>query len=759
MSDGGAQAYIFGPFHDSSGNLLTSVKIYHYAAGTTNNKAAWSDEDKATPLASPWVPSSANGAFLAYFDGDYKIRVDDSNDVTLYTWDNFKITSDTATMWEGNFGLTYPAASASNRWHMFAKVDGSNNFRELGFNEGSAFRTILKRNTASGINVKDPPYNAVGDGVTDDTTAIQNALNDSYTTKVPVYFPQGTYLVNTLTYHGQSMYGDPGAVPFQDAPSVIQGTAGNDVFQFPECNATAKDYLDGTVVKNLKIIVDDSTDASGSFSRNGVGNAGFALQNSDGDDTAYSYGSIQLNGGGFYNVIIRSSSGSISPSNKCCGIYAQANCYNFVFQQVYITRLSYGYWEDKPASNEALVEYAPDANQFINVLIGQCTDPFQSYNSVHSVINGLQIYASTSGQKSIKILQYTSKSRAITALWTVNNLYTEENDATTGTLIQIQGRMHSFIGSTLKQSYGDAVIDWDADSCTVISCQINGATSTSAILQIDGSRNKFLQISTKSTTNDWIDNNGNGNHVEVVSFDSLPEVLSKPVVQTISRVLPAQNRTIDFILNNASLPFYNVDDLWLWPSGISWTGQTPTITKDATLESGEYVTLLSPGGGFFSITENETMVIGGRIPASRVRIYIKAQMASSGTNQSWSVTVNAVSKGAKVLAFTTSYSVQSFDADFTGTTAGHTVQIAGSNPTANQAVNIAWVAIVPFANRTLTEGLELYELSTDPSDPPEGHSVIWQSNGTGAGDDGDIMIKITAGGSTKTGTLIDFSAI
>jgi hypothetical protein len=32
------------------------------------------------------------------------------------------------------------------------------------------------------------------------------------------------------------------------------------------------------------------------------------------------------------------------------------------------------------------------------------------------------------------------------------------------------------------------------------------------------------------------------------------------------------------------------------------------------------------------------------------------------------------------------------------------------------------------------------------------------SNGHGTGDDGDIMIKITSGGVTKTVTLVDFSA-
>lgn len=54
--------------------------------------------------------------------------------------------------------------------------------------------------------------------------------------------------------------------------------------------------------------------------------------------------------------------------------------------------------------------------------------------------------------------------------------------------------------------------------------------------------------------------------------------------------------------------------------------------------------------------------------------------------------------------------------------------------------------------------LNIRELDADPSDPPEGTFTLWMSNGTGAGDDGDIMAKITAGGVTKTATLIDYSA-
>lgn len=62
-------------------------------------------------------------------------------------------------------------------------------------------------------------------------------------------------------------------------------------------------------------------------------------------------------------------------------------------------------------------------------------------------------------------------------------------------------------------------------------------------------------------------------------------------------------------------------------------------------------------------------------------------------------------------------------------------------------------------NGNLDVGAEIFmdERSTDPTEPTEGQCVIWMSDGTGKGDDGDIMIASKAGGTTNYGTLFDHS--
>jgi len=64
--------------------------------------------------------------------------------------------------------------------------------------------TVQAANTALVVNVKNAPYNAKGDGVTDDTAAIQAALNTVAGTGGQVTVPAGTYMINPVAKYGNS---------------------------------------------------------------------------------------------------------------------------------------------------------------------------------------------------------------------------------------------------------------------------------------------------------------------------------------------------------------------------------------------------------------------------------------------------------------------------------------------------------------------------------------------------------------------------
>jgi len=143
MSDGGAQHITFGPFFDSSGTILPNIKVYHYDAGTTSNADMWSDEDKSTTVAQPFIGDTGGIARL-FGDKIYKIVIHDENDNLLHTWDNIQISRDV----EGNLrnGTSFPGVNANNTWQLAVKRDGSGNFSQLGISDGTSFVILIEKN-------------------------------------------------------------------------------------------------------------------------------------------------------------------------------------------------------------------------------------------------------------------------------------------------------------------------------------------------------------------------------------------------------------------------------------------------------------------------------------------------------------------------------------------------------------------------------------------------------------------------------------
>ena len=216
--DGGAQfKYLF------LGSSFPGFTIDFYSAGTLTGKNVWVDENKSSAVQQ--VSADSNGMTFWYADGDYRMRIKDADGTLMWDWDKVKITSDTATMWEGNYGLSYPLASATNIWQLFARHDASNKFLELGINNGTGFVPITDTVNARRFGT--------------DGTAIQDAINSLTRGLVIIpYLADGWTITSAIT--GKSgVY-----VKGQGLPTLKQDAA--DIYLFDLSNVI------DTGIKGLK---------------------------------------------------------------------------------------------------------------------------------------------------------------------------------------------------------------------------------------------------------------------------------------------------------------------------------------------------------------------------------------------------------------------------------------------------------------------------------------------------------------------------
>jgi len=80
---------------------------------------------------------------------------------------------------------------------------------------------------------------------------------------------------------------------------------------------------------------------------------------------------------------------------------------------------------------------------------------------------------------------------------------------------------------------------------------------------------------------------------------------------------------------------------------------------------------------------------------------------------------------------------------------------AGNDLTIDGITSVTGTATMDFLDR----GRHTLDQAAEPGDPADNDAVLWVSNGTGAGDAGDLMCKITEGGGTTTFTMADYSAL
>ena len=296
-------------FFTNTGAVLTGGKIYTYLAGTTTPATTFTSSNGLTPWTNPIVLDAAGrvsgSGEIWLTDGiNYKFVLKDSNDVLIATYDNITgINSNsvaytnqqqiiTATAGQTVFNLSISYQPGTNSLSVF--VDGVNQYGPgaqyaytetdsdtvtfvSGLHVGAEVKfTTTQQQGAGAVDASQVSYTpagaaavttnvqaklrqtvsamdfgAVGDGATDDTAALQAAINSFSGTGGTVYLPKGTYkTTSALTI-----------------PSYVQIIgAGRRV-------STIKKYFDGSIVSSCGgyVLLQDLTLDGNSSSYTGKG--------------------------------------------------------------------------------------------------------------------------------------------------------------------------------------------------------------------------------------------------------------------------------------------------------------------------------------------------------------------------------------------------------------------------------------------------------------------------------------------------------
>lgn len=195
---GGAAAQFF----TNNGVILSGGKLYTYLAGTTTPAATYTESSGAVFHANPIILDASGripgGEVWLTSAQAYKFVLKDANEVLIGTWDD--IVAPISSITANDVGYTPGVDSlltATNVQDALNQLsDSDSGAAYVGFTQlGTApieLTALAKMRQI--INVKD--FGAVGDGVADDTTALQNAFNSAYDNNKNLILDGGTYLIS-----------------------------------------------------------------------------------------------------------------------------------------------------------------------------------------------------------------------------------------------------------------------------------------------------------------------------------------------------------------------------------------------------------------------------------------------------------------------------------------------------------------------------------------------------------------------------------
>jgi hypothetical protein len=189
-------------FFDDNGVPLVGGLLYTYAAGTTTAAPTFTSITGLSANPNPIVLDAGGRVPEEVWltaNTSYKFVLEDANNVLIGSWDNIP-------------GITNADALAANLANQsnIALGDALIGFKQtysLGIMPGAVGKT-LNNKMQDLVSVKD--FGAVGDGIADDTAAIQAGINLACQYGGNVYLPAGTYKISAaLVFSMNSSLVDP----------------------------------------------------------------------------------------------------------------------------------------------------------------------------------------------------------------------------------------------------------------------------------------------------------------------------------------------------------------------------------------------------------------------------------------------------------------------------------------------------------------------------------------------------------------------
>lgn len=235
-------------FFDNNGVPLTGGKLYSYEAGTTTPQATYTEATGSTLHTNPIVLDSAgrvpSGEIWLIAGENYKFVLKTSTDVLIATWDNISGSGDPA------FAFYYPDAAsllAPGPLTIKDALDQITNEDEgasvVGylppFTGGSS--TTVKDKLSQYVTFQD--FGAVGDGVADDTSAVQEAITYASANRKTIFAYGGFKITSTISF------------PSNSNGCTIQGQSKQTYFKFTGTGALfASLSTNSIVMRNLTLI-------------------------------------------------------------------------------------------------------------------------------------------------------------------------------------------------------------------------------------------------------------------------------------------------------------------------------------------------------------------------------------------------------------------------------------------------------------------------------------------------------------------------